>query len=84
MQIARRIRLGKVWPLFEMFRDKTTEGNRIVKDFLHPIVQKAIEDKVRMADSREGHTADEISPTFLSHLASSTNSKWSAGMEAAH
>ncbi|EKM50591.1 uncharacterized protein PHACADRAFT_263957 [Phanerochaete carnosa HHB-10118-sp] len=66
VQVARRTRIGKPWPLFELFHDKTTESMAVVQKRLRPIVREALEKDTR------GEYNDEES-TFLSHLAKSTD-----------
>jgi hypothetical protein len=42
---ALRVRRGRLWPLNELFKDKVGEQIEIVRDFVDPIVTKAIEKK---------------------------------------
>ncbi|THH19509.1 hypothetical protein EW146_g1655 [Bondarzewia mesenterica] len=46
VQIARRTRIGKPWPLFELFKDKTAKSNAIVRNWLKPLVESALREKV--------------------------------------
>ncbi|THH11129.1 hypothetical protein EW146_g8151 [Bondarzewia mesenterica] len=70
VKISTRTRIGKMWPIFELFKDKTTESNAVVQDWIKPLVEKALEEKDE--DSKLGGRKDE-DKTFLSHLADSTN-----------
>ncbi|GJE99948.1 cytochrome P450 [Phanerochaete sordida] len=69
MQISRRTRIGKPWPLFELFRDKTAPSVAIVQDWLRPIVREALERKAAAAAGKD----DGAEGTFLSHLTNSTD-----------
>lgn len=40
--IAARARIGWIWPLFEIFKDKTKEPMRVVNGFLDPILKEAV------------------------------------------
>ncbi|KAI0799694.1 cytochrome P450 monooxygenase pc-3 [Irpex lacteus] len=40
--ISNRTRLGPTWPLYELFKDKSTEPMRAVDEFLVPILQAAV------------------------------------------
>ncbi|KAF9219868.1 cytochrome P450 [Gyrodon lividus] len=41
--MARRTTIGHVWPLFELFQDRTRKPMKVVDAFLEPIVKDAIE-----------------------------------------
>lgn len=69
MQIARRTRIGKPWPLLEMFKDKTSDSNKIVQNWLRPIVQNALRQKATRSQGRK----NEEEKTFLDHLTDSTD-----------
>ena len=68
LHIAHRLRIGRPWPLFELFGERTAGSVAIVQNWLRPIVHEALVDKAAAArgDVDEEHT-------FLSHLASSTD-----------
>lgn len=69
VQIARRTRIGKPWPLFELFTDKTAPSVAVIHDWLRPIVHEALAKK--SAASAEKESGEDS--TFLSHLANSTD-----------
>ncbi|KAJ4478450.1 cytochrome P450 [Lentinula aciculospora] len=68
IKISTRMRVGNIWPMFELFQDKTEKSNAVVHDFLRPLVDQALEKK-HMEDNKVG---DE-NETFLDHLAQSTD-----------
>lgn len=71
--ITNRGRLGSVWPLFELFRDKNEEHSTVIKEWLDPLVHRALEDKRRLeAMGAVNPIADK---SFIQHLADSTNGK---------
>ncbi|GJJ08807.1 hypothetical protein Clacol_003026 [Clathrus columnatus] len=44
-QTAVRTRLGDLWPLLELFRDKTKDSMRTIHDYIEPILRDAISRK---------------------------------------
>ena len=74
--ITNRGRLGPIWPLFELFKDKNEEHTKIIKQWLDPLVQQALADK-RTSEEVEGLSPRLIADKcFLQHLADSTNGKF--------
>lgn len=71
MQVARRTRIGKPWPLLELFKDKTSDSNKIVQGYLKPIVQSAL----RQKSARSHREKDNHERTFLDHLTDNTDGK---------
>ncbi|TDL23414.1 cytochrome P450 monooxygenase CYP63 [Rickenella mellea] len=68
--VTHRARLGVFWPLMELFRDKGTKPSNDIKEWLDPLVQRAVEEKEKMrASGVASHIEDK---TFLEHLADST------------
>jgi hypothetical protein len=61
-----RTYVGWMWPLTELFEDKTSEPMRLVNAFIEPIIKEALERKQRMAVSED----DE---TLLDHLVKATD-----------
>ena len=59
-----------LWKIFEAIWDTTTEPTRVMKEYLTPIVRRAVEEKQR--DSKDGVNEAE---TLLSHLVSSSDGK---------
>jgi hypothetical protein len=53
LRIAFRQRVGWVWPLFEMFRDKTARPMEVVTEYIDPIIHAALEKKNRAGDCKE-------------------------------
>ena len=71
--ITNRGRLGPIWPLFELFKDKNEEHSKVIKQWLDPLVQRALADKRRLEEMEvSSPIADKC---FLQHLADSTNGK---------
>lgn len=62
--ISARRRLGYIWPLFEIFGDKTLPHVKIIRGFLDPIVNQVLMDKKAEALGQQ---------TFLEHLAENTD-----------
>ena len=72
MKTGTRSIIGKFWPLLELFKDQTTESNKIVHGYLKGLVENALKEKAR-AGTQGGRKDEE--KTFLSHLADSTDGK---------
>jgi hypothetical protein len=68
--ITSRARIGYLWPLFELFKDKTEPHVKIIKDWLDPLVKRALDDKLRAEEA--GIASPIADKTFLQHLADST------------
>ncbi|KIJ34667.1 hypothetical protein M422DRAFT_233351 [Sphaerobolus stellatus SS14] len=58
--IATRGRLGNIWPLFEILKDRTADDMKVVRDFIEPIVQDAMDKR------KKGEVVNEH--TLLHHL----------------
>ncbi|KDQ58030.1 hypothetical protein JAAARDRAFT_34843 [Jaapia argillacea MUCL 33604] len=69
--ITNRARIGYIWPLFELFGDKTAGPVKTIGRWLDPHVERAISDKIRM--HKAGVQSSVSEKTFLQHLADSTN-----------
>ncbi|KAH6893965.1 cytochrome P450 monooxygenase pc-1 [Coprinopsis sp. MPI-PUGE-AT-0042] len=67
--ISIRERSGWVWPLFELFKDKTEEPMKIVNAYMEPIIKDAVERK-RLALPEEKSDDKELKEgqTLLDHL----------------
>ncbi|KAJ6478042.1 cytochrome P450 monooxygenase pc-1 [Mycena vitilis] len=50
--ISKREVLGRIWPLFEIFGDKTAAPMRIISEYLDPVIHAAMEKK-RLAEPQE-------------------------------
>ncbi|KDQ49955.1 hypothetical protein JAAARDRAFT_142639 [Jaapia argillacea MUCL 33604] len=74
--IAERSRMGDVWPLLEMFKDKTKEPMAVVNGYIEPILREALEKRRdRGMDGKEGNEEEvEEGETLLEHLVKFTSS----------
>jgi hypothetical protein len=74
MNIMKRARIGYLWPLLEMFKDRNQKHAEVIAEWLDPLVNKALEDN-KMIDTMTSPLGDK---TFLQHLVDSTQgqSKW--------
>ncbi|KAK7057643.1 cytochrome P450 [Favolaschia claudopus] len=57
-QIAFRQRVGPIWPLFEMFHDKTAKPMETVTAYIDPLIHAALEKK-RLAEEKGVHSAED-------------------------
>ncbi|KAK0184815.1 cytochrome P450 [Armillaria mellea] len=68
--LSNRLRKGWIWPLFEIRRDKTDAPMKIVRGFVEPIIQAALERK-KASDSADKKSEPRTvgdDETLLDHL----------------
>jgi len=65
--VFKRNSFGVLWPLTELTGDLTEPLGNVIKQFVDPIVQRALEHKRKMVEKGQQVEADEC--TFLEHLA---------------
>ncbi|KAJ7480763.1 cytochrome P450 monooxygenase pc-1 [Mycena latifolia] len=70
--IAEREYAGPVWPLFEVFRDKSAAPMKIVSAFLDPVIHAAVQRK-KLAEAKEKEKSDGEPETLLDELLNSTS-----------
>jgi hypothetical protein len=70
-QIAFRQRVGWIWPLFEMFNDKTAKPMEVVSEYIDPIIHAAVDKK--KATEKGTDSSDDSS--LLDELLKSTSGK---------
>ncbi|KAH7912121.1 cytochrome P450 monooxygenase CYP63 [Hygrophoropsis aurantiaca] len=68
--IMLRARAGTIWPLFELFEDKTAPYVNTIKRWADPLVHRTLERKAAMQKAGLQKLEDK---TFLEHLADSTD-----------
>ncbi|EKM74893.1 hypothetical protein AGABI1DRAFT_80614 [Agaricus bisporus var. burnettii JB137-S8] len=68
INIMKRARIGYLWPLLEMFKDRNQKHAEVIAEWLDPLVRKALEDN-KMMDTMTSPLGDK---TFLQHLVDST------------
>ncbi|PCH42843.1 cytochrome P450 monooxygenase pc-2 [Wolfiporia cocos MD-104 SS10] len=76
--IANRDTIGRIWPLFEIFKNKTDPYMRVVDEYLDPILKEAVvkkEERVRRgkAMTKQENEALEDDETLLDHLVKYTS-----------
>lgn len=71
INITKRGRIGYLWPLLEMFGDRNQKHVEVIREWLDPLVERALEEKMHMSTLQSPVTEK----TFLQHLADSTESK---------
>lgn len=83
LAVLRRVHMGSLWPLFEMFEDKTTAPMAVIDAHLEPFVAEALSKKKGSApttlESKTGEVND--SDTFLDHLVRLTDGNASVLLE---
>ncbi|KAG6867246.1 hypothetical protein C0993_005269 [Termitomyces sp. T159_Od127] len=72
--ITGRSRIGWVWPLFEMFGDRSTPYVKVIRNWLDPLVGQGLKD--HEATKRAGVNSPIADKTFLQHLVDSTNGEY--------
>jgi hypothetical protein len=68
--VTTRARIGKLWPLFELFGDKLEPHVKVIQNWLDPLVKRALDDKLRTGQA--GVISSIGEKTFLEHLTDST------------
>lgn len=69
--ISQRERYGWVWPLTEIFRDRTKEPMKVVNAFIEPIIADAIKKRESTADHEKEKNLED--GTLLDHLVQVTS-----------
>ena len=78
---AERATQGKLWPLWEMRKDKSRQYTSVVDAYLHPILEEALAKKARREreeNAKRAEEADDIEDgeTLLDHLVKYTSGEW--------
>ncbi|KAH0580395.1 hypothetical protein H2248_001897 [Termitomyces sp. 'cryptogamus'] len=68
--VTSRSRMGWIWPLFEMFGDKSIPYVQVIRAWLDPLVGQALRD--HEATKQAGVISPIADKTFLQHLVDST------------
>jgi hypothetical protein len=71
LNITNRGRLGPIWRLFELFKDNNEEHCTVVKQWLGPLVERALETKRNMESA--GISSPIAEKNFLQNLTDSTD-----------
>ncbi|PCH37761.1 cytochrome P450 monooxygenase pc-2 [Wolfiporia cocos MD-104 SS10] len=76
--VSERATLGRIWPLFEIFRNKTDPYMKVVDAYLEPILKEAVakkEERIRqgMMVTEKESDALEDDETLLDHLVKFTS-----------
>lgn len=67
VNITNRGRLGSIWPLFELFKDKNEEHSRVIREWLDPLVRHVLDERAEM--EKAGISKCTSEKNFLQHLA---------------
>lgn len=67
ISISTRSRIGILWPLFEIFKDRTKDDMDQVKSFIEPIVRDAMNKRAG------GEKAEKADDSLLQHLLNVTD-----------
>lgn len=75
-EVSRRLRLGKTWPLWEIFEDKTKAPMKVVDSFIEPILSEALHKKREAevtAKEQTGSKKVDEDEILLDHLVKLTD-----------
>ncbi|KAF7356115.1 Cytochrome P450 52E1 [Mycena venus] len=61
LRLSEREVLGRIWPLFEMFGDKTAGPMRDISEYLDPIIDAAMEKKRLSGSQEKGESGEGMS-----------------------
>ena len=75
--------MGWIWPLLEVFGDKTAESMKVVNAYIEPIIKEAVEKKrlaapLKVDKRKEDEVGDD--ETLLDHLVNLTSGERFASM----
>ena len=66
--VLKRRPWGKLWPLWEIFRDVSADANHVVDKWVEPLIHRAMDAKAKSGDDN-----DLKEGSFLDHMVHSTN-----------
>lgn len=70
--IAARSDIGDLWPLLEIFENKTDKPMKVVNAYLEPILKEAIEKQKMLLQDKKTEEGEE-NQTLLDHLVRDTS-----------
>lgn len=70
LNITNRARLGSIWPLFELFKDKNEKHCQVIRQWLYSLVQHAVDERAEM--EKAGNVKYTYEKSFLHHLVQNT------------
>jgi hypothetical protein len=71
--LLNRGRVGSIWPLWEILRDRTKEPMKLIRSYLDPIIKKATERQQETEKCSDTKGDKEENETLLDHLVKSTS-----------
>ena len=72
--LSRRWRRRVLWKFFELFHNPSTRPVKVIREYLDPLVHKALEEK-KQYQSIGKDKPEDSADSFLCYLAMSTDSK---------
>jgi hypothetical protein len=72
--ILKRGTIGGLWPVLELFKDKSEEHKRTIRNWVDPLVIRALQIQKEMKEKGQTVNSDEC--TFLEYLATKTDGLW--------
>ena len=69
-EICRRNLFGGIWPLFELFEDKCEKHKKVIRDWVDPLVARAV--RIQKEMEEKGQTVDPKDSRFLEYVATTT------------
>ncbi|QRV93088.1 cytochrome P450 family protein [Ceratobasidium sp. AG-Ba] len=71
--LAIRLGLAVLWPLFELFHDRTREDMRVIEAYVKPILREKLEEKKKNGTITKKDDAEDGGDTLLDHLVQHTD-----------
>lgn len=65
--MTRRGRIGVLWPLFEIFKERTADDVKVIRGYIEPIVRDAMRKRAEGVESKDD--------SLLQHLLTVTQGK---------
>ena len=76
--IRRRVTIGDLWPVLELFKDGSEEYKRTIRSWVDPLVVRAV--RIQKEMQEKGQTVNPDDCTFLEYLATTTQGIYSPFM----
>ncbi|KAJ7751591.1 cytochrome P450 monooxygenase pc-1 [Mycena metata] len=73
LRISEREVLGRIWPLFEIFGDRTAKPMRAISEYLDPVIEAAMEKKRLAGGSKDKINEDAEELNLLEELLQTTS-----------
>lgn len=71
--LIKRVLLGPLWPLAEIWKDKVSEHRKALDEYVKPFLERALGDKENTVVGKDGEKSVESSRSLLDYLVGQTS-----------